>query len=85
MEGRLTTIMLRLKRITRNDNIIEADVYRESEATPIHMIVDWKKKECLNKDEADSLGFSYIFHSFHQLVHLGESNDPRTEDLMMWY
>ena len=77
--------MLRLENIKITNEIAEADFYPEQETKPGHIVVNLQTEEIDSIVHVPGYEFMYPGHARETLVEMSNSNDKRTERIIMWY
>ena len=87
MQRRLSGIMIRLKNITKNKNIITCDVYVEDCKEPVLIILDTGGKKLQNYELPERYEWchSHINHAKRNLLEMDRENKLVNETTVMWY
>ncbi len=80
-------IMIELKRIRKNENTIESDIYPEDSTIAGHIVVDLSDEE--TKEYALPEGYEYckehITMARNRLIKLSKEKEIPERDMVMWY
>lgn len=80
-------IMIELRRIRKNENTIESDIYPEDSTISGHIVVDLSDEKIKEYYLPDGYDYckEHITMARNRLIKLSKANEMPDKDIIMWY